>query len=149
MAWMNDPVMFGRFLYLGGIGLIVIGLYGVTARRNLIRILLSLAVLEAGVNLLLVAMGYRVDAAAPIFNSLTHSASMVDPIPQALVLTAIVIGVGVLALGLTLVIRVHRAYGTLDTVVLARHLHQPSGPSAIQDEAHNDQQTAITSKVNS
>lgn len=124
---MNEYLSIGNLLYGGAAGLIVIGLFAVVARRNLIRVLLGLAVIEAGVNLALVAAGFRPGAAAPIFEGTGMPLAMVDPIPQALVLTAIVIGVGVLALGLTLAIRIHRQYGTLDTVALTRIVNSPAG----------------------
>ncbi len=124
---MNELLSIGNLLYGGAAGLIVIGLFAVVARRHLIRVLLGVAVIEAGVNLMLVAAGFRPGAAAPIFDPQAISGPMVDPIPQALVLTAIVIGVAVLALGLTLAIRIHRQYGTLDTVALTRIVNAPAG----------------------
>ncbi len=56
---------------------------------------------------------------------------MVDPIPQALVLTTIVIGVGIQALALALVIKTYKAYGTLDTQILARKLTEETGTKLI------------------
>jgi multisubunit Na+/H+ antiporter MnhC subunit len=103
----------GRVFYAGALGLLLLGLYAVAARRDLIRVLLGVALLQAGANLLLVAVGFRPDAAAPILVD-GVAGSMVDPIPQALILTTIVIGVGVLALGLALAVRLHETTGTLD-----------------------------------
>jgi multicomponent Na+:H+ antiporter subunit C len=102
-------------LLSGAIGLIIIGLGGLVLGRNLYRLLLALAIAEAGANLLLVMAGFRENSVAPIvtdFHNLLPP--MVDPVPQAMVLTAIVIGVGVQALALTLIIRIRQAYGTLD-----------------------------------
>ena len=96
----------GRALYGGAILLIAIGIYAMVARYNLMRVLLGLALVESGVNLFLVAIGFRPDAAAPIIVGGVTDVPMVDPLPQALVLTAIVIGVGVLALAAALLIRV-------------------------------------------
>lgn len=101
-------------LYVAAFGLMLIGIGGMVLCHHLIRIIFGLALLEAGVNLLLILSGYRADAVAPIILDATQPAVMVDPIPQALVLTAIVIGVGILALALSLALRVQRAYGTLD-----------------------------------
>jgi multisubunit Na+/H+ antiporter MnhC subunit len=101
-------------MYGGAAGLILIGLYGMIAERHLARIVLALALVGSGVNLLIVAVGFRPDAAAPILTGDMKPVAMVDPIPQALVLTSIVIDVGVLALALALMIRVHEAFGTLD-----------------------------------
>ena len=104
----------GLIFFLGAIGLCVIGIGGIVLARNLFRMVLALAIAEAGANLMLVLAGYRWDAIAPILGASETAQPMVDPVPQAMVLTAIVIGVGVQALALTLVIRVHQRYGTLD-----------------------------------
>lgn len=103
-------------LFTGALGLIVIGLGGLVLSSHLYRMLLALAIAEAGANLMLVMAGYRWEAIAPIINSPAVSPvnNMVDPVPQAMVLTAIVIGVGVQALGLTLLIKVYKSYGTLN-----------------------------------
>jgi multisubunit Na+/H+ antiporter MnhC subunit len=100
----------------GSILLILIGLYGILSRRNMIKILISLAIMDTGVNLLLVALGYVEAANAPILNSVvpSNSSAFVDPVPQALVLTSIVIGTAVLGLGLALVIKIYDKYSTLD-----------------------------------
>jgi len=101
-------------LYVGAIGLLVIGAAGMVVCNNLFRMLLALVLAEAGVNLLLILAGYRSDATAPILGFGPEGAAMVDPIPQVLVLTAIVIGVGVQALAVSVLSRIFRAYGTLD-----------------------------------
>lgn len=105
---------FVTILYVGGIGLLAIGAAGLVICNNFFRILLALVVAEAGVNLLLVLVGYRGNAAAPILGFGPQGAQMVDPIPQVLVLTAIVIGVGVQALAISVLVRTYRSYGTLD-----------------------------------
>ncbi|MDJ0740934.1 MAG: NADH-quinone oxidoreductase subunit K [Gammaproteobacteria bacterium] len=104
----------GLVFFIAAIGLCVIGIGGIVLSRNLFRMVLALAIAEAGANLLLVLAGYRWDAVAPILSAGQMPAPMVDPVPQAMVLTAIVIGVGVQALALTLVVRVKQRYGTLD-----------------------------------
>ncbi len=120
----------GILLYAGAIGLVLIGIYAMIAQHNLMRAILGLVIVESGVNLFLVATGFRNDAAAPIIEPGVTMA-MVDPLPQALVLTAIVIGFGVLALALALLVKVHQTSGTLDTREIARSLAQdPAGPAA-------------------
>jgi multicomponent Na+:H+ antiporter subunit C len=100
---------------LSAFALILVGLYGALTRRNLVRLLLALNILETGVNLLLVALGTFDGAAAPIVTRrVVSAADFVDPLPQALVLTSIVIGLGVTALALTMVLRFHRERGTLE-----------------------------------
>lgn len=106
-------ITFAGLFLAAAVGLVAIGLVGLLFSRNLFRMVLALALTEAGANLLLVMAGYRWDAVAPIVQE-GIVGPMVDPVPQAMVLTAIVIGVGVQALAMTLVIRVYRRYGTLD-----------------------------------
>ena len=76
--------------------LILVGLYGAVASRNVIRIVIGLLVSEHGVHLLLVLIGYRRGGGAPILEPAEVATALagnaVDPLPQALVLTAIVIG---------------------------------------------------------
>ena len=111
-------------LVAGGIGLVAIGAVGIAVSRHLLRLVLALGIAEAGVNLLMVLAGYRWDAVAPILTGATVTQPMVDPVPQALVLTAIVIGVGVQALAVALLIRVKEAYGTLDIRELKARVEQ-------------------------
>lgn len=130
-------------LYLGAFGLIVIGALGIVLSKHLFRILLSLVIAEAGANMLLVLAGFRNDAIAPIIMG-DNTAIMVDPVPQALVLTAIVIGVGIQALALSLILQVYRMYGTLDMQVLTRKLEQSIAsdagvtPDSSQDQPSTD-----------
>ena len=79
------------------------------------KIIIGLDMAETGVNILIVAAGYIKGNTAPIFSkaSLTP-AQMTDPVPQALVLTSIVIGFGVTALALALVVRLYQKTGSLD-----------------------------------
>jgi multicomponent Na+:H+ antiporter subunit C len=101
-------------LYTGAIGLAVIGVAGLVLCHDLFRMVLALVLAEAGANLLLVLAGYRPGAVAPILDPAAVPSPMVDPVPQAMVLTAIVIDVGVQALAVAILLRVKRAYGTLD-----------------------------------
>ena len=101
--------------YIGAFGLILIGLYMILVKHNLIKVIIGLGILDTGVNLFLISIGYINKGTAPIFSrSDIDSERMVDPVPQALVLTAIVIGVAVLALALSLTIRLYQHYGTLN-----------------------------------
>jgi len=113
-------------IYIGAIGLSVIGLTGLLLHNNVFRMLLALAMLEAGVNLLLILAGFRVAGVAPIIlpEQVQNLATLTmnDPVPQALVLTAIVIGVGVQALGLALIMRIKAQYGTLNMLEIREQL---------------------------
>ena len=101
-----------------GFTLILIGLYGALTNRNILRMIVSFTVANTGVNLVLVAVGYMhgrtapiMDAAVPVAEAATR---IIDPVPQALVLTAIVIGLGVTALMLAFVYKLYETKGTLD-----------------------------------
>ncbi|MBC7810596.1 MAG: cation:proton antiporter subunit C [Burkholderiales bacterium] len=101
----------------GSVLLFVIGLYGVVTHRNLIRIILSLGLMESATYLLLITLGYRAGATAPIFYEariVPGETAVVDPIMQALALTSIVIGVVTLALALALIIQLASHHRTLD-----------------------------------
>ncbi len=99
-------------VFVTGFILMIIGLWGMLTRKNIIKIILGLAILEVGVQLVMVAVGFIKGKTAPILDSAVPLADavskVVDPVPQALVLTAIVIGVAVNALMLTFVIRLYQ-----------------------------------------
>jgi multisubunit Na+/H+ antiporter MnhC subunit len=124
---MNELV--SVLLYVGAIGLLAIGIAGVVLSRHLFRIVLALSIAESGGNLLLVLTGFRWDAAAPIIEGASQG-FMVDPVPQAMVLTSIVIGVGVQALALTMAIRLRQAYGTLDVREIRARMEQDISDAA-------------------
>jgi len=113
-----------NFNYVIAMLLITLGLYCLLLKRNLIKLIIGLSVLTDGVHLFLISMGYRAGGIAPIVTGETTSESFValavDPIPQALVLTSIVINVCILALALSLSIYVYRHYGTLKLSELRR-----------------------------
>jgi multicomponent Na+:H+ antiporter subunit C len=101
--------------YFGAFSLIFIGLYIVLIKKNLIKVIIGLSIIDTGINLFLISVGYIKGGTAPIFSKPGLKASdMVDPVPQALVLTAIVIGVAVLALALSLAVKLYKHYGTLN-----------------------------------
>ncbi len=105
--------MIANIPYLAVAGLIIIGLYAVLFRKNLIKIVIGIVLIESGVNLFLITLGYRENSIAPIYTS-SPGGIMSFPVPQALTLTSIVIGVAVLALMLSLVIHIYRHTHTLN-----------------------------------
>jgi len=94
--------------------LLVIGLYGMVTSRNLIHMVVCLSVVQSSTYVVLLSIGYRLDATAPIFVDIPVGTRAVDPIVQALTLTDVVIGVTVSALLLALAMQVHKRSGTLD-----------------------------------
>ena len=106
--------------------LFVLGLYCLLLKRNLIKLIIGLTVLTDGIHLFLISLGYRSGGTAAIVSGEMFSdlpgfaARAVDPIPQALVLTSIVINICILALALSLAVYAYRHYGTLDPSKLRR-----------------------------
>lgn len=98
-----------------GAVLVLVGVWGVLARPNLFKIAIATSVMETGVNLVILSTGYIRGRTAPILDSASEAAGaaarMTDPVPQALVLTAIVIGLAVTALQLSYAVRLRAAGG--------------------------------------
>jgi multicomponent Na+:H+ antiporter subunit C len=94
-----------------GFLLLALGLWGVVSQKNMIKMVIGLTIAETGVQLVMVAVGFIKGKTAPILDSAVPVSEaldkVVDPVPQALVLTAIVIGVAVNALMLTFIIRLY------------------------------------------
>jgi multicomponent Na+:H+ antiporter subunit C len=94
--------------------LFVVGLWGVVSSRNLVRTVLSLAIVQSSTYLLLLGIGYRNGGKAPIVADIPATARLVDPVVQVLVLTDIVIEATVTALLLALVVQAHKRFGSVD-----------------------------------
>jgi len=101
-------------IYLLCMILFAIGLYGVLRKRNIIKIILGLVIMEYAVHLLFILVGYRMGGRSPILAPDQEVVNMVDPLPQALVLTAIVISLAVTALVVAIAIRIYDRYKTFD-----------------------------------
>ena len=101
-------------VFLLAVFLFLVGLYGVVTKRNLIKIVIGIAIMEYSVNLFLILVGYVRGGTAPILSGDVTEKVFVDPLPQAMVLTAIVIGLATTALLLAIAIRIYKRYGTFD-----------------------------------
>ena len=99
-------------------GLVLVGLWGVLTRRHILRIALAFTVADTGVNLLLVWSGYLPGRTTPVIDDSIPvsgiASAVVDPLPQALVLTSIVIGVAVAALFVVVGVLASRRKGSAD-----------------------------------
>lgn len=111
-------------IYALSLVLIAVGLYAVVVKRNVVKMVVGLLIMEHGVHLFLILLGYREPGVPPIvdpgMNPAAFAARAVDPLPQALVLTSIVIGLGILALLVALCIRLYERYGTFDVTEMRR-----------------------------
>jgi multicomponent Na+:H+ antiporter subunit C len=108
--------------YILCLALFCIGLYCVLRKRNIIKIVIGLGIIEYAVNLFFILVGYRTHGRAPILAKDQAILNIVDPLPQALVLTSIVIGLAVTALIVAIAIRIYEKYGTFD-ITKIRKLH--------------------------
>ena len=104
--------------YLVAVLIFVVGLYGMVTSRNLIHLVICLSVTQSSTLVLLLAIGYRTGATAPIFYDIPRRTRVVDPVVQALTLTDVVVGVTVVALLLALAVQIHKETGTLDPEAL-------------------------------
>jgi multicomponent Na+:H+ antiporter subunit C len=99
--------------------LFVVGIYGIVTSRHLVHLVLCLSVVQASTYVLLLAIGYRGGARAPIFKDVPPGAPAVDPVVQALTLTDVVVSATVTALLLALVLELQRRRGSVDPDALS------------------------------
>ena len=110
--------------YIASVLLIVLGLYAILSQKNIIKIVLGMGIVDYGINLFIVSIGFNDGGTAPIFtlSEIAKGAYFVDPVPQALTLTSIVIGACVDAMALSLVIKLYKQYKTTNADEI-RRLH--------------------------
>jgi len=104
--------------------LFLIGVYGIIAKKNLVKIVIGMVIIESSVNLMLILVGYRSGGSAPIItnaeNAARQASNFVDPLPQALVLTSIVVGLSLTIMAIVLCLKLYEKYGTLDILHIRR-----------------------------
>jgi len=100
--------------------LFLVGLYGVVTKRDLVKIILSIGIMGYAANLFLVLIGYRNNSIYPILVEGKKVVQMVDPLPQALVLTSIVIELGTTAMLVALAFGLFEKYGSFDITKIRR-----------------------------
>lgn len=110
------------FNYIASFALVVLGIYCMVVKHDLVKICIGMSLVDYGVNLLIVSVGFHPGGTAPIFSisELTRESFFVDPIPQALTLTSIVIGACTTAMTLSLIVMLKKQYGTLDSRQIRR-----------------------------
>ncbi len=112
---MGLPV--SHILLATGFALVLIGFWGILIHGNILRIIIGFSLIDTGMHIVMVSTGYITGGTAPIIDralELTEATTRaVDPVPAALVVTAIVIGFSVTAVMLAFAIRLHEARGTL------------------------------------
>ncbi len=105
-------------IYALAISVFFVGLYGVCCKKNIIKIILGIIIMEYSLNFFIILLGYKKGGIPPIINKATNihtfAARAVDPVPQAIVFISILIGLGLLALMIAIAIRLYEKYGTFD-----------------------------------
>lgn len=101
-------------LYILCLILFLIGIYCLLVKKSLIKKIIGLGIAEYAINLFFILLGYSKDAEAPILSRNMQISNFVDPLPQALILTSIVIGLGVTSLMVAIVVKIYEKYRTFD-----------------------------------
>ena len=104
----------GFFNYWAVIVLMMVGFYTLIARSNLVKKLIGLSLFQTSVFILYITMGKITGGTAPILVETAEPVVYSNPIPHVLILTAIVVGVATTAVGLSFVVRINEAYGTVE-----------------------------------
>lgn len=107
---------YSHFNYVLAVLLLVIGLYTILSSHNLFKKLLGLSIFQVSISLFYISVGKVSGGTAPILidGSTQGEVLYSNPLPHVLILTAIVVGVATLSLGLALLVRIHNAYGTIE-----------------------------------
>ncbi|MFA5101237.1 MAG: sodium:proton antiporter [Candidatus Omnitrophota bacterium] len=91
-----------------------VGLFSILRMRNIIKIIIGIIICEYAINLFFILVGYKMNGRSPIFSSTDEITRMVDPLPQALAMTSIVISLATTAILVALALRIYEKYGTFD-----------------------------------
>ncbi len=102
------------FPYLVAAWLFLVGLYGIVTSRHLVHLVMCVSVMQASTYVLLLGIGYRAGARAPIYADIPPGSKIVDPVVQTLTLTDVVVEATVAALLLALAVQAHKRFGTVD-----------------------------------
>jgi multicomponent Na+:H+ antiporter subunit C len=105
------------FAYWSCFLLLTVGLYGMLMKRNLVKKLIGMSIFQSAIILFFILLAYKTGATVPDFDQRLgdeNAAAYINPLPHALMLTAIVVGVATVGVALALLIRVYQGYGTLD-----------------------------------
>ncbi|MFF7726723.1 sodium:proton antiporter [Streptomyces sp. NPDC008001] len=102
------------FPYLVAGWVFLVGVHGIATSRNLVHAVGCLAVTQSSTYVLLLSVGYRKGATAPVFSDVPVDSRVVDPVVQALALTDVVVGATITALLLALVVQTAKRHGTVD-----------------------------------
>ena len=106
--------LFGLWNYWAVIVLMMIGLYIMISRSNLVKKIMGMSIFQSSVIMFYISMGKVAGGTAPILIEGADDVVYSNPVPHVLMLTAIVVGVATTAVGLALAVRIREAYGTIE-----------------------------------
>ena len=101
-------------IYLAAMVLFLIGLYCVALKKNLVKIIMGIIIMEYAINLFLVAIGYKNNGLHPIYEAGKTARVYVDPLPQFMALSVILIGLATTIVMVAIALRIYDRFGTFD-----------------------------------
>lgn len=131
-----DALVVERWAYVFTVVLLLIGLYGMLLKRNLVKKLIGMNIFQGAIILFYVVHAYKHGATVPVYDyALGADASLyMNPIPHGLMLTAIVVSVATTGVGLALLITIHKRFGTLEeNELLAAMRREPDLHTGVED----------------
>ena len=128
-----EELLLDRYVYVLVLVLLAVGLYGMLAKRNLVQKVIGMTIFTTAIYLFFIEGSVKEGATAPVIDFTladpNNPVHYVDPLPHLLILTAIVVGVGIVGVALALVVRIYRIHGTLDEDEIVRRLSSPKSTS--------------------
>ena len=122
--FLNEEQTLKTIVTFGSMALFFVGLFGLLTRKHIVKIFMSIAIMEMSIFLFFIGLASKKEFVAPIITSLHVDPKMMnDPVPHAMILTAIVIGMAVLALGISFAIEYYKLTGktNIDEMTELRH----------------------------
>jgi multicomponent Na+:H+ antiporter subunit C len=132
-------LLLDRYIYVFVLVLLAIGLYGVLVKGDLVKKVIGLTIFSTAIYLFFIEGSVQEGGTAPVIDARGSDPGLyVDPLPHLLILTAIVVGVGVVGVALALLIRLYRAFGSLDEAVIAEQLAGRAKDAEVERHADVD-----------
>lgn len=123
---MTTELFLARYPYVLIAVLLVVGVYGMTMKRNLLKKVVGMTIFQTSIYLLFIQGATKVDATIPVLIPEVGAEAQfyINPLPQVIVLTAIVVGVAITGLALALLLLIYRRFGTLDEDEILRQMRE-------------------------
>jgi multicomponent Na+:H+ antiporter subunit C len=122
-------LLYARYIYLLVVALLGIGLYGMLVKRNLGKKVIGMTIFQTGIFIFYIEGSVKEGGTVPIIDPELgpEAAAYMNPLPHLLILTAIVVGVGVLGVAFAQLVRIYRAYGSLDEETVLDRIERGGG----------------------